>query len=297
MSGWIKFWKATPTDPHVLAAAEVLAKKYAKDLPLTESLPLYRNAVTGALVTLWCYADEHLDPRYNALPLTTQTLDSVVGIDGFFDLMPREWLDKLDDGRLVLPGYSEKNLLIAKKKRTIKSNARVTRYRAAQKRKCNGVTDAHVTRLHRAGDSDKDKDLDSKNKNPLNPPLTTQPPLKVSHGTPLDDDWWLDFKLTYPPRAGDPNWRGAYRAANARLREGYTPEQFVAGKDRYAAYCAACGNLGTPYVKQASTFFGPDKPFLAEWKPPASKAEARQSRNISASEAWLADQEAKDAQH
>jgi hypothetical protein len=168
MSGWIKFWKDMPNDPRVLSAAAKLSQRYVlarrtpgggSDLSATETCNAWRNAVTGALATLWCYADEHIRDD-DTLPLTSQTLDAVVGIEGFFDAIPREWIDELDDGSVVLPGYCEKNSLITKRKRTIKSNARVTRWRRSKKADCNGVTTDHVTQCNAAGDRDKDKDKD-----------------------------------------------------------------------------------------------------------------------------------------
>jgi hypothetical protein len=113
----------------------------------------------------------------------------------------------------------------------------------------------------------------------------------------IDPDWWLDFKLVYPSRAGDQGWRKAQRAAHARLAEGCTPDQFIDGAKRYAAFCDSQGKTGSEYVKQACTFLGPDKPFLEPWTPAPNKAELKQNRNISASEQWLREQEANDAAH
>lgn len=300
MSGWIKFWKDMPNDPRVLSAAVKLAERYVLarrtpggggDLSMTEACNAWRNTVTGAIATLWCYADEHIRDD-DSLPLTSQTIDTIVGIEGFFDVMPREWIDELDDGSIVLPGYCKKNSLIVKRKRTIKSNARVTRWRRAKKTNGNGVTVEHATQCNAAGDLDQDRDLykDPKSKT------------RTASVTPRDDEpeWWIAFKQAYPQRSGDQGWSKARRAANARMAEGHRPEDFVAGAKRYLTYCEATGSIGTQYVKQASSFLGPDaKPplFLQEWIPPANKAEVRQNRNISASEQWLRDQEAKDAAH
>lgn len=90
---------------------------------------------------------------------------------------------------------------------------------------------------------------------------------RVSRET--DPAWWLDFKLAYPSRAGDQGWRKAQRAAHARQSEGHTPDEFIAGAKRYAAFCEITGKAGTEFVKQAASFLGPDKPFLDPWKPPA----------------------------
>ena len=93
---------------------------------------------------------------------------------------------------------------------------------------------------------------------------------KVSRVT-VDPDWFLDFKLAYPERSGDQGWRRALKAANARISEGHTTQEFIEGAKRYAAYCAALGKVGTEFVKQAATFLGPDKPFLETWNIPPPK--------------------------
>lgn len=90
---------------------------------------------------------------------------------------------------------------------------------------------------------------------------------RVSRET--DPDWLLDFKLAYPDRAGDQGWRRAVRAGSARLAEGHTTAEMIAGAERYAAFVDATGKRGTEYVKQAATFLGPDKPFLLPWTLPA----------------------------
>jgi hypothetical protein len=113
--------------------------------------------------------------------------------------------------------------------------------------------------------------------------------------TPREPSWFVDFKKIYPPRAGDQGWRRAHRAANARTSEGHTVDEILGGARRYAAFIDATGKRGTEFVKQASSFLGPDKPFLLPWEPPLTKAQARQDKNISASLQWLAAEEAKDA--
>lgn len=104
--------------------------------------------------------------------------------------------------------------------------------------------------------------------------------IRVSY---TDPDWLLDFKLAYPVRDGDNKWRSAVKASNERMREGHTPEEFIEGAKRYAAWCEAKQITGTDKVKMAATFLGPDKPFLEPWtipvkpngKPPSRGSWAR----------------------
>jgi len=70
----------------------------------------------------------------------------------------------------------------------------------------------------------------------------------------------------YPKRKGDNPKEKAFRAWKARLKEGVTANEMVSGVKRYLAFCQAEGNIGTQYIKQAATFFGPDKAFLESWE-------------------------------
>ncbi|WP_260523977.1 hypothetical protein [Serratia sp. PL7] len=70
----------------------------------------------------------------------------------------------------------------------------------------------------------------------------------------------------YPRRPGSPDKHGAFKAWNARLREGVTSESMLDGTRRYAAFVVATGKSGTEFIKQAKTFFGPSRHFEDEWK-------------------------------
>lgn len=72
----------------------------------------------------------------------------------------------------------------------------------------------------------------------------------------------------YPRRAGDNPKRKAERAYRARIAEGHAAQELLDGVGRYAKFCHATGKLDTEFVKQASTFLGPDKPFLQPWTAP-----------------------------
>jgi hypothetical protein len=109
---------------------------------------------------------------------------------------------------------------------------------------------------------------------------------KSAPGT-VSPEQLLDFKLAYPNRAGDQGWRKAQRAAHARLAEGHTLTEMVAGAQRYAAYIRSTGSEGTQYVKQACVFLGPDKHFLHPWTPVSTKAETHRDANIENSQEWL----------
>ncbi len=74
----------------------------------------------------------------------------------------------------------------------------------------------------------------------------------------------------YPKRAGGNSKPDARKAWNARIKAGQCPADMIAGVKRYAAFCEAKGNIGTEFVKQAATFFGPSLHFEEVWDLPAA---------------------------
>ena len=79
----------------------------------------------------------------------------------------------------------------------------------------------------------------------------------------------------YPKRAGGNSKSAAFKAWKARIREGIKPETMLDGVKRYAAWVRATGNTGTQFVKQAATFFGPDRHFEDFWQQPAAPGGGR----------------------
>ena len=89
-----------------------------------------------------------------------------------------------------------------------------------------------------------------------------------SHPKPSHQSYPEEFELTwkaYPRRDGDNPKVRAFTAYKARLREGHSHHEIHAGVLRYAAWVKSKGREGTETVKQAATFFGPDKAFLEPW--------------------------------
>lgn len=76
----------------------------------------------------------------------------------------------------------------------------------------------------------------------------------------------------YPARAGGNSKADARKAWAARLSTGIEPEDLLAGVRRYAAFCRTTEKVGTAYVKQAATFFGPGEHWAEEWQLPAQTA-------------------------
>lgn len=103
--------------------------------------------------------------------------------------------------------------------------------------------------------------------NPLTPsPIRGQATDAVT--TEFDALW-----SRYPKRAGG-NSRKEALAAYRASRKRHTPEVIAAGLERYRAFIEATGKVGTEYVKQAASFFGPKDHFLEPWDVPAAKRQA-----------------------
>ncbi len=79
----------------------------------------------------------------------------------------------------------------------------------------------------------------------------------------------------YPKRAGGNSKAAAFKAWKTRLKEGVKPEVMLAGVKRYAAYARATGSVGSQYVKQAASFFGPDRHFEESWQTPSAPGGGR----------------------
>lgn len=90
----------------------------------------------------------------------------------------------------------------------------------------------------------------------------------------------------YPKRSGGNPKPSAWKAWSARVREGVKPADMLAGVKRYASYVIATGKANSEYVKQASTFFGPDHHFAESWTASASQQRSTpaQSRHSGFSE-------------
>ncbi|EGN5525136.1 helix-turn-helix domain-containing protein [Escherichia coli] len=89
--------------------------------------------------------------------------------------------------------------------------------------------------------------------------------------------------LAYPKRAGGNSKSAAFKAWKARLNEGVNPETMLEGVKRYAGWVSAMGNSGTQFVKQAVTFFGPDRHFEESWEVPAVSVAGREDPYFKAS--------------
>lgn len=83
----------------------------------------------------------------------------------------------------------------------------------------------------------------------------------------------------YPKRAGGNPKAAALKAWQARISAGVDPADMLAGVERYAAYCEATDKIGTEFVKQTVTFFGPEAHYAEDWTPPRGNANGRRGNS------------------
>jgi len=268
LSGWIKVEKDLLTDPRFVAAAMELEERYANSnvtaLPATTLL-------IGGVTRLWMIADTHIGED-DILALNTHQIDKLIGIDGFCEILPDDWLQILDGDRVKLPNYHAHNGSTAK----ARSGNALRQQRFRDKHKHSAVTSRNAVTLP---DLDKTRLRQDSEKN--KPTAATRPARNAI------DPEFSRFKLAYPPRAGSQPWPRAFRAIGARIAEGHSWEEIIAGAQRYAAFVVATGKLNTEFTMQAAKFVGPDKHFLEPWTLPATKADTRLSGNLSAAEEFM----------
>jgi len=119
---WIKFRKKLIRDGRVVSTAR--------------NCNATRVSTLGALVTLWCLADEHCDAQGALCGYTKEDLEKEIGLPGFLSALPNDWYSEID-GTPQLPNYQQHNGVTAKQRAvTLK---RVTRHR---KRNASSVSKA-----------------------------------------------------------------------------------------------------------------------------------------------------------
>lgn len=130
-----------------------------------------------------------------------------------------------------------------------------------------------------AGDSPRTSHSFEPVKEPVNEPTIGAPADASAPARSARQEYSPEFEQAwqeYPKRAGGNSKSAAFKAWKARIREGIKPETMLDGVRRYAAWVRATGNTGTQFVKQAATFFGPDRHFEDFWQQPAAPGGGRQ---------------------
>jgi hypothetical protein len=100
---------------------------------------------------------------------------------------------------------------------------------------------------------------------------------------PLFHTVWQD----YPKRAGSNSRQAALKAYRSRVREGVSEQALLDGVRRYARFVQATGRERTEYVKQAASFFGPNRHWEEPWDVPASRGELRATATTTLLQDWV----------
>lgn len=162
MGGWIKLEKDLLTDPRLLE----MAAKLCNAKPCNaQPLPCVAHAsatVLGGLVKLWFLADTHIG-QDDVLPLGINQINQFVGVEGFAEICPKDWLQIVDADHVKLPDYHTHNGTTAKQRAL--NMARVNRHRV--RRNARPLQRGNAPPLQRGNGEtllDQDQDQDKKKK-------------------------------------------------------------------------------------------------------------------------------------
>jgi uncharacterized protein YdaU (DUF1376 family) len=179
-------------------------------------------------------------------------------LEEFFTVTETEWShDRIDRDLEAVNSKSEK----AKAAGKASAASREASRNAGSEQTINGrSTNAEQTLNHTDTDTDKEKTLV--------PSATGQ----VGQLDLVETDASEDQS----PKTGySEAFEEAWAEYPKRLKTGSTAEQMIDGVKRYAAFIRETGKEGSPFVKHAKSFFGPDLEFLEPWTTaPTSEASA-----------------------
>ena len=123
-SDWIKFRRGLVRDGRIRIVSR---KCHAESV-----------TIIGALVTLWCLADEFADANGVMFGFTPDDIDKECGVEGFCAALPEDWIN-LDGEYVLLPDYQEHNGSTGKNR--AQSNKRKSKSRSRSDR------DTSVTKI------------------------------------------------------------------------------------------------------------------------------------------------------
>lgn len=257
MSGWIKLEKDLLTDPRVIR----MGAKLCNGGPLHGV-----TVVLGALAHLWMLADTHIGQN-DVIPLGAEEINQVIGIQGFCQLLPQDWLQVIDSDHVELPGFHTHNGTIAKER--AQTSKRVQKLRST--RNAPPLQPRNARPL-----PDRDQDLDQDQEKHTEAHAKDAKPEEVPRGADEDQIRLhvLAIKAKYPKAARE-DWLTAEHLMR-KIAEGIGWDAIEAGVERYAKCCRTTNR----HAQNPGLFFAAaDRPWLQEWPLPKNKAESRLASN------------------
>ena len=173
---------------------------------------------------------------------------------------------KCSDGRIYHRVLAEEAIRAFEKKKSFRRKRetdaeRLRKWRSERSRNANETPDD--TRFVAEGQGQGQGQ--GQKKDPPNPPERGD---ADDREQPARPDYPADFEAVwadYPARAGGNSKRAAFKAWHARIKSGVTAKEIRDGVLRYRRYLEQSGKIGTEFVKQAATFFGPDEHYSQKW--------------------------------
>lgn len=233
-NSWFRLWHDMPNDPKWRTIAR------ASGQPITTVMCVYLHVLTDASSNASERGRTHslsAEDVASALDLETEAVHDVLNA----------MQGRVLDGDMVT-GWD--------KRQPAREDGAAERARAwrEKQKQCKEDDERKRTQTNAAKRSDTDTDTEEEKEQKALVPSGDD---TAGYSAEFEACWKI-----YPARAGGNSKKAAGKAWNARIRSGVSADDLTRAVERYAAELRAKGKIGTEFVKQASTFFGPDE----HWK-------------------------------
>lgn len=284
MSGWIKLDKTLVESLRFKRLAKELSRSVTRDV--TRGVICDETIALGALARLWLYADTHIGDD-NLLEATLDEIDEIVGIQGFAQLMPIDWLKVIDSHHVELPNFLGHNGTSARMRK--QGAERQARYRH---RKSGALQQRDVTQSNALRNASNDARPDQTRPDQTRPKVPTEP---------------VTQSVTAPQEPGAvekvfSHWQQVHRKPKARLDD--KRREIIRKALKHYSEADLCqsisGYLNSPHhmgQNQNGTVYDSIELFLRDSKhvddglkfyaePPRTDLSATTRRNVAAISTW-----------
>jgi len=166
MSGWMKVNKTLIDEIRFRRVVRKLRDSNALRGVTDGDETITVTIVLGALVRFWAYADTHIDDS-NALGMTLDEINELVGVDGFAQALPTDWLKVIDPDNVQLPDFVEHNGGSEKVRRDTARRQAAYRHRHKSHNVTRDVTDSNARHDARQDKTIQDKTRPEEKKEPM----------------------------------------------------------------------------------------------------------------------------------